>query len=252
MSTPEELWEAQRLIEKHWRQDLSPEEARLLGFARDALDFISSAGQRHRFHDYRRGESSSQPLSGSESEGALRQAEEFFRRLLDAPSSPEEAELLRVVIDALQFIAATGQLTSLEDYIQHLEEGAPPYVVAAFGSVDEAEAWLKNHPDPPDFAHIIVAGKYRSVFHDRQRNIRKLPNDNALEYYLVELREAEPPVSVASFATREDAEAWLWTQREPARRVWVSIGGELYLAAYYPHIKHRALFPLSMAKGYRA
>jgi hypothetical protein len=107
-----------------------------------------------------------------------------------------------------------------------------------------------NHPDPPDFAHVIVAGKYRAVFHDRQRNIRKLPNDNAMEYYLAELREAEPPVPLVSFAHREDAAAWLWAHTEPSRRVWVSIGGEPYLAVSYPHIHHRALFPLSMADGY--
>jgi hypothetical protein len=251
MSTPEELWEAQRLIEKHWRSDLAPEEARIRGFTRDALDFISSSGQRHRFRDYRQHEPSSQPHGSSGSEGDLRQAEDFFRNLLAAPPSHEERKLLQVIIDALQFIAMTGQLASLQDYIQHLEEGAPPYVVAAFDSLDEAEAWLENHPAPPDFARIIVAGEYRSVFHDRQSNIRKLPNDNALEYYLAELREAKPPIPMASFATRVDAEAWLRAQSEPARRVWVSIGGELCLAAFYPRINHRALFPLAMATGYR-
>ncbi|SEL50793.1 hypothetical protein SAMN05444354_106253 [Stigmatella aurantiaca] len=32
---------------------------------------------------------------------------------------------------------------------------------------------------------------------------------------------------------------------EPATHAWVSIAGELYLAAYYPNIGHRALYPLS-------
>jgi hypothetical protein len=185
---------------------------------------------------------------GPESGGALREAEDYFRKLLDTPHPLEESDLLRVVIDALQFIAVTGQSARLEDYILHLEAGAPPYIVGAFDSPEEAEAWLMRHPSPPDFAHIIAAGEYRSVFHDRERNIRKLPNDNALEYYLGELQEAEPPVPMASFATRADAEAWLRAQPDPARRAWVSIGGDLYLAAHYPHINHRALFPLSIAK----
>ena len=34
--------------------------------------------------------------------------------------------------------------------------------------------------------------------------------------------------------------------------VGVSIGGEFYVAAYYANIHHRALYPLSMAKGYEA
>lgn len=249
MTTPEELWEAQRLIEKHWKPDQSPEETRLLGLARDALDFLSSTGQRHRFRDHRKS-ASSKPYEGSKSEGILREVEDYFRELLNTPRTLEEKELLQVVIDALQFIDGTGQTERLEDYVQHLEAGAPPYVVGAFDSLKEAEAWLMNHPDPPDFAHILVAGEYRSVFHDRERNIRKLPNDNALEYYLAELREAEPHVPIASFARREEAEAWLWQQTKLTRRAWVSIGGNLYLAAHYPHINHRALFPLSIAEDH--
>lgn len=251
MSPPEELWEAQRLIEKHWRPEQPPEEARILGLARDALDFISSTGQRHLLRDHRQSESA-KPRPRPESETVLREAEDYFRKLLDAPQAPEDKELLQVVIDALQFIAGTGQVARLEDYILHLEAGAPPYAVGAFDSLVEAEAWLRSHPNPPDFAHIIVAGEYRSVFHDRERNVRRLPNDNALEYYLAELREAEPPVPMASFATRAEAEAWLRAQTDPVRRAWVSIGGDLYLAVHYPHLNHRALFPLSIAKGHPA
>lgn len=230
MTTPEELWEAQRLIEKHGRLAQSPPEARILGLARDALDFISSTGQRHLFRDHRQSEAAKRPM-GPESGGALREAEDYFRKLLDTPHGLEESALLRVVIDALQFIAGTGQLANLEDYIQHLETGAPPYVVSAFDSLDEAEAWLMSHPAPPDFAHIIVADEYRPVFHDRERNIRKLPNDNALEHYLAELREVEPPVPIASFATRKDAKAWLWAQTEPVRRAWVSIATDCSCSA---------------------
>ncbi|MDC0710058.1 hypothetical protein POL68_16400 [Stigmatella sp. ncwal1] len=250
MIAKEELWEAQRLIEQSWRQEQAPEEARILGFARDALAFLSTTGQRHRFRDHRQQDSSARPPNGSATEGVLQQAERFFMKLLETSQAPEERELLQVVIDALQFIAMTGQLTSLEDYTQHLEEGAPPYVVASFGALQEAEAWLMNHPSPPDFAHVIIEGEYRSVFHDRERNIRKLPDDNASQYYLAELRQAVPPVPVASFDTREAAEAWLWTPPEMSKRMWwILVGGELHLAAYYPNINHRALFPLALVDG---
>lgn len=248
MTAYEKLWEAQRIIGKHWRQDQTQEQALILGLARDALEFISSTGQRYRFLDYRH-----HPSSGTaqDPEGLLQRTERFFTGMLEAPQPPDEAELIRVIIDALHFIAATGQLERLTEYIRHLDAGAPPYVVAAFDSLEEAEGWLMNHPDPPDFAQVIVADEYRSVYHERQRNIRKLRNDNAIEYYLAELQKEEPPVSQVSFSTREEAEAWLRAQPEPARRAWVSVGGELYLAAYYPHINHRALFPLSMAEGYQ-
>ncbi len=55
---------------------------------------------------------------------------------------------------------------------------------------------------------------------------------------------------VASFETREEADAWWRAQAEPARRAWVRVGGELHLAVYYPNIHHRALYPLSMANGH--
>jgi hypothetical protein len=270
MNAYEELWEAQRIIGKHWRQDQAPEQTLVLGLARDALDFISVTGQRYRFRDYRQQQASTasqvgaaqatlEPLDGSgsqqhgspDAEQFLQRAVRFFINLLNAPQSPGEVELLRVVVDALHFIATTGQLASLEEYIQHLDAGAPPYVVASFTSMEQAETWLMEHPDPPDFAHIIIGNEYRSVSHDRQSNIRRLPNDNAIEYYLAELQKEEPPVPLASFSTPEEAEAWLRSQPEPARRAWLLIGGELYLAAYYPNINHRALFPLSMAEGYQ-
>lgn len=270
MTAYEELWEAQRIIGKYWREDQAPEQALVLGLARDALDFISATGQRHRFRAYRQQQASTaaeggtaqgtlEPLGGAGSqehgspgtEQLLQRTARFFTNLLSAPQPPDEVELLRVAVDALHFIAATGQLSGLEEYIQHLDAGAPPHVVAAFTSIEQAEAWLKEHPDPPDFAHILVGNEYRAVSHDRQSNIRRLPNDNAIEYYLAELRQEEPPVPLASFSTPREAEAWLRAQPEPARRAWISIAGELYLAAYYPNINHRALFPLSLAEGYQ-
>lgn len=246
MTAYEELWEAQRIIGKHW----SAEQAPVLGLARDALDFISTTGQRHRFRAYRQGPPTGGSSEGS-SEGLLGQAESFFRRLLKTPQPPDEAELIEVIADALRFIVTTGQQVDLAQYVEHLEAGAPPYAVAAFGSLEDAERWLMDHPDPPDFAHVIIVGEYRSVYYERERNIRKLPNDNAMEYYLAELQSEEPPVAVATFATRHEAEFWLKAQPIPARRIWISIGGEFYLAAYYPHLHHQALFPLAMAKGFQ-
>ena len=84
----------------------------------------------------------------------------------------------------------------------------------------------------------------------RGRANSRLPRIRDLEYHLAELKQKEPPVATASFATREEAEDWLKAQPEPARRAWVSIAGEFYLAVYHPNIKHRALYPLSMSEGY--
>ena len=163
---------------------------------------------------------------------------------------PEKKELIQVILDALHFIASTGQHRAFSEYLEHVEAGAPPYVMASFATREEAETWLRNHPNPPDSAHVLIANGYLDVFYDRETNRRRLLRSRSLEYYLAELQQEEPPVAVASFASPEEAEAWLKAQLEPARWAWVSIAGELYLAVYHPNIHHRALYPLSMARGY--
>jgi hypothetical protein len=124
--------------------------------------------------------------------------------------------------------------------------------VASFETLREAEAWLQSHPHPPDPARILIGDRSHDVVHDRETNIRRLPRNRDLHDYLAELKQVEPPVAIASFPTREEAVAWLWEQPEPATHAWVSIAGELYLAAYYPNIGHRALYPLSMVEDANA
>lgn len=123
-------------------------------------------------------------------------------------------------------------------------------MVASFDTREQAERWLKSHPSPPHCAHILIVGRYHTVAYDRATNGRYLPTSLALEYYLASLKEGSVPAAVASFETRQEAEAWLRAQSAPLRPAWVRISGEVYLAVYHPNIDHRALYPLSMADGY--
>lgn len=125
---------------------------------------------------------------------------------------------------------------------------APPYAVASFDTREEAEHWLQNHPHPPDSANVLIANSYHSVVHDRVNGIRRLPRNRDLEYYLAEHQRVAPPIAIASFSSLGEATAWLQSQPRPAPWAWVSIAGEFYLAAYYPNLDHRALYPLSLAK----
>ena len=85
------------------------------------------------------------------------------------------------------------------------------------------------------------------MVYERETDFRRLPWNRDLERYLAWLKRVAPPVAAAEFATREEAEAWLRSLPNPARRTWVTIAGEFYLAAYHPNINYRALYPLSMA-----
>ncbi len=171
----------------------------------------------------------------------------FFEKIRDEPESGEEVAQSQAILDAIEYIDSTGQHEAFAAFLDHVEANAPPFVVASFDTREDAEAWLANHPHPPDPANVLIANEYHDVFHDRETNIRRLPRNRALKWHLAELKEKERPVPVASFGTREEADAWWRAQSESPRWAWVRGGGELYLAAYYPNIQHRALFPLSLA-----
>jgi beta-phosphoglucomutase-like phosphatase (HAD superfamily) len=205
--------------------------------------------------DFReRGESRDSQSSGEEGAPELRallsQAESFFRKLLEAPESSEEVVPIQLILDVFRFITSTRQHGALGDFLEHIEAKAPPFVVAAFETQAEAQDWLANHSDPPLFADVLIANKYHDVVYERETDFRRLPWNRHLERHLAWLQRENPPVAAASFSTREEAEAWLANQPHPARRAWVMIAGEFYLAAYHPNIGHRALYPLSMARGY--
>lgn len=249
------LQHPQEVIGKRWSEDQPPEQARILSLARDALCFISDTGQHYPFEDFRKGLRSVPVVPPRNDfpalEDRLSKTEAFFTGLLDEPDSAGEEELIQVILDTLRFISATGQYEAFSQYLEHLEACAPPYVVAAFNTKQEAQSWLDKHPDPPRFADVLIGNDYHAVMCDRETNFRRLPRVRSINYYLADLEKKEPPVATASFATHEEAEAWLRAQPNPARRTWVTIASELYLAAYHPNFNHRALYPLSMADGYR-
>ncbi|WP_043391421.1 hypothetical protein [Archangium violaceum] len=261
MTILDTLNEAQRIVGHYWKEEQSPEQARILGCARDALSFICSTGQPYRFEDYRKRLQAENPSrerspSGTDRVPAMHEpsrdlaAEGFFERSRDELRSEPERALALVIIDALRFIASTGQLDDFNRYLQELDSNEPPRVVASFDTREQAETWLKNHPSPPHCASILIAGRYHTVAYDRETNGRYLPPSRDLEYYLVSLKQDSPPTATASFDTRQEAEAWLRAQSAPPRRTWALISGELYLAVYHPNVNHRALYPLSMADGF--
>lgn len=252
MTNPLILSDAQQAIGRRWSEGQPPEQERILGLARDALDFIFATGQWYPFDDYRASgghhdSSATTEECSTELHERLRKTEAFFERLLADPTAADEQPAIQVILDALRFISSTRQHEAFADFLEHLEANAPPYVMAVFDTREEAEAWLEKHPSPPSSAEVLIGNKPHDVVYERETNFRRLPWNRRLHRYLAWLEEFDPPVAKASFATFEEAEAWLMRQTHPARRAWVMIGGEFYLAAYYPNISHRALYPLSMA-----
>jgi hypothetical protein len=250
MTTLSELADAHPVIGRRWSPDQSSEQKRILCLARDALDFIFATGQRYDFEDFfNRPDSRILAPRGGNAElsGRMDVTKRFFEKIRDEPELDEEVAQSQSILNAIEYIESTGQQEAFAAFLQQVESNDPPFVVASFDTREEAEAWLAHHPHPPDPASVLIANEYHDVVYARGTNLRRLPRSRALKWYLEELVDKAQPVPVASFGTREEADAWWRAQSESLRWTWVRGGGEIYLAAYYPNIQHRALFPLSLA-----
>jgi hypothetical protein len=164
----------------------------------------------------------------------------------NTPSAEEQARL-ETAINALLFITSTGQRYAFADFLKYLESNAPPPVVAAFKTREEADSWLNNHPEPPDSTLVLIADRYHTVTYIRELNHRRLIPLTVIEYHLGRLKREGLPPAAASFNTREEAEDWFMNQSSPPEQTFIQIAGNDYLAVCHRNVNHRALYPFSMA-----
>jgi hypothetical protein len=69
------------------------------------------------------------------------------------------------------------------------------------------------------------------------------------EDYLLS-RKGAPPYAVASFKTREEADAWLQKHLEPPHGAFVLIADEYHIVMYVREQNHRRLFPHPILDSY--
>jgi hypothetical protein len=172
---------------------------------------------------------------------------DLLARIRANTQSPEDQQLLAVAINAILFITSTGQRYAFADFLKYLESNAPPPVVASFKTREEAETWLSSQPEPPDSTLVLIADQYHTVMYIREMNHRRLIPLSVIEYHLGRLKREGLPPAVASFKTREEAEAWFMNQAEPPEQTFITITGAPHLAVYHRNVDHRALYPFSMA-----
>ncbi|WP_083681112.1 hypothetical protein [Archangium sp. Cb G35] len=243
-------FEAPRIIGRYRTEQTSPEESELLLVARDALLFISELGQDYRFEDYRRSLGASLPPSEGKTsiETLLSEAAGLMVRIRGELHLPEEKELASVIIDALHFIASTGQHTAFEAFRRDALAPRPPHVFASFRTREEAEAWLYHQPEPPAQGQVLVAGEYYQFYYFRELNRRGLLPQFTVEMLIRLLMEEGPPATVASFVSHDEAEDWLAKQLAPPTHAFISIGGEYHLAVFHENLHHRAIHPVSIVE----
>jgi hypothetical protein len=114
---------------------------------------------------------------------------DLLGRIRAGMPSAEDQELLAIAIDAMLFITSTGQRYAFIDYLRQSDSDALPPVEASFGTLEEAEAWLKKHPEPPDGIYVLVADEYHHVVYSREQNLRRLIRAPILEHPLSSAEE---------------------------------------------------------------
>lgn len=241
------LLEAQRFIGR--RLQAAAHDREVLLCAASALFFLSDTGQHYRFEDYRKSPApvpvSSSAASGLES--LKSKTEEYFVHIRDSAPSSEESALSSLVVDALNFIAASGQYAPWEEF-RNFASGGLPRISASFRTREEAEKWLDNQAEPPSQGHVLVGDEYLQFYYFRESGRRGLRQDFSLEYFIKHLMEKQLPPTVASFGTQEEAQAWLANEARLPACALVEIGGEHHLVVYHANINHRAIYPFSVVK----
>ncbi|WP_240359093.1 head protein [Pyxidicoccus trucidator] len=175
------------------------------------------------------------------------EVEALLGRLRHENQSPEEKDQLRIAMDLFEFLFETGQTYAFDEYRKSLDLRAPPLVTASFDTREEAMAWLKAHPNPPDGAKVLIAGEYHNIVYFRDLGERRLPGSPVLEFYLEDMARGGLPPPVATFDSYEEAKAWVDSQPEPPQQVFILIAGEYHLVAYHYRVNLRAIYPMSMA-----
>ena len=117
-------------------------------------------------------------------------------RLRAGSPSAEDQELLDVAANAIHFINSIGKAHAFEDYLTDIAADRHPPPICSFATREEADAWLKNHPEPPHGAFVSIAGKDYTVAYFRDINHRALlyrPRLEELERTDEQERQGEVP-----------------------------------------------------------
>jgi hypothetical protein len=89
-------------------------------------------------------------------------------------SSPEELEAIRTAKIAFDFVTYVGEEHGFEEYLEGIRSSRASRALLSFATRQEADAWLKNQPEPPPPAVIAIGNELYSVGYDRRRALRVL------------------------------------------------------------------------------
>lgn len=168
MNIHELILDVQGLLGRSLRNAQSPEERELFRVASAALMFVSETGAVHPFEDYLQFRRNAPPYAVASFE-TREEAEAWLQR---HPEPPHGAFVL--IADAYHIVMHVREVGHrqlhphpiLDGYLEQLLQDAPPGPLPSFGTREEAEAWLKGQPEPPQGAFMMIAGRrYVALYH---------------------------------------------------------------------------------------
>jgi hypothetical protein len=145
----------------------------------------------------------------------------------------EEVALWRYVREHQFFILRTGQVYRFEDYRRSLDPERTSFVSAAFSTREDAVSQQAmallvrtleetTEPEQKQLMHILI---------DLLNFIAETGQHDEFDEHRRTFHEA-PPLTLAHFGTREQAEAWLKGLAEPPSEAYILIGDEYYVVWY--------------------
>lgn len=161
MSIHDLILDVQGLLGRTMKNAKSPEEQELFRVAAAALMFISETGAVTPFEDYLHFRKGGPPYAVA----SFETQEEADTWLHQHKEPPHGAFVL--IADSYYIVMAVREVDHLrllphpilERYLGQLEREVPAGPLASFNTREEAVAWLKAQPKPPQSAHLLISGK---------------------------------------------------------------------------------------------
>jgi hypothetical protein len=168
MSIHELILNTQGFLGRNLKDIHSPEEQELFRVARAALSFISETGAVYPFEDYLRLRRDAPPYAVASFE-TRENAEAWLQQHAEPPHGA-----FVLIADDYYIVMYIRELNDrrlfphpiLEGYLDQLQRAEPGGALGSFDGREEAIAWLRSQPEPPQRTYLLIAGqRHVALYH---------------------------------------------------------------------------------------
>jgi hypothetical protein len=169
MSIHELLLDAQGFLGRSLKDLQSPEEHELFKVVRAALSFISETGAVYPFEDYLRFRKDAPPYAV-----ASFKTREDAEAWIQQHAEPAHGAFV-LIADEYSIVMYVREINDrrlfphpiLESYLDQLRRAASSGTLVSFDRREEAMAWLRSQPEPPQRTYLLIAGRRHVALYHR-------------------------------------------------------------------------------------